>query len=281
VFFRLAGITSIIGDQDGLPVAESARGTPLPYVDHEADRLLKRLARCGIPVPPPGQGCMDLRLTPQEVGSAQDWLASRRGSVAGELLVAIAPGSRAPSKVWPAERYVALGRVLIEELSALPIVFGGREDQLLGDLLIRAWGRGANAAGELTVRQTAAALANCCLYVGNDTGTMHLAAAVGTPCVAVFSAQDLPGRWHPYGTGHYVLRSVVPCEGCHLRECVKFDLRCLKQIEVSEVASICRAALSENRRPSLTAPMSTTAPGCGDAGTTNLSQQPSPLQRDN
>ena len=63
---------------------------------------------------------------------------------------------------------------------------------------------------------------------------MHLAAAVGTPCVAIMSALDWPGRWVPYGQGHIVLRRSVPCEGCLLKVCDKEGMRCLKEIEIDE-----------------------------------------------
>jgi ADP-heptose:LPS heptosyltransferase len=85
------------------------------------------------------------------------------------------------------------------------------------------------------VRQAAAALSICRLYIGNDTGTMHLAAAVGTKCIAIFSARHFPECWYPYGLGHIVLRRRVPCEGCTVFECNEHDNLCLKLIQVKDV----------------------------------------------
>src|SRR5205085_2524024 len=107
----------------------------------------------------------------------------------------------------------------------------------------RAWGTGTSAAGLLDVRTAAAVLARCRLFVGNDTGTLHLAAAAGTPCVGVFAAQDWPGRWQPYGLGHTVLRRPVPCEGCRLTVCTREGMRCLREITVEDVLAACRATL--------------------------------------
>jgi ADP-heptose:LPS heptosyltransferase len=90
-------------------------------------------------------------------------------------------------------------------------------------------------------------LERCALYVGNDTGTMHLAASVGTPCVAIFSARDNPGKWEPTGPGHIVLRHEVPCAGCMLETCVDNDLECLKAISVDEVLAAIGGRLERTR----------------------------------
>jgi ADP-heptose:LPS heptosyltransferase len=76
------------------------------------------------------------------------------------------------------------------------------------------------------------------LYLGNDTGTMHLAASVGTPCVAIFSALDLIGRWHPFGTENEVFRRSVECEGCFSPTCFNKN-KCLDLISAGEVYEAC------------------------------------------
>jgi ADP-heptose:LPS heptosyltransferase len=225
LFFRLAGIRHFIGHQGFQSLPSVNPGDPLPRMEHEADHLLNRLAASGVPVPRPGEGSLDLALTQDEQLAADRWLDSHpaRGN---ERRVAICPGSKWASKVWPEPYYAELGRRLIAELDVDPVVFGGPEDAAVAERLIGGWGRGSCAAGALSVRQSAAALRRCDLYVGNDTGAMHLAAAVGTPCVAVFSAQDWPGRWYPYGPGHTILRRSVSCEGCLLSVCTEQGLRC-------------------------------------------------------
>jgi len=244
LFFRLAGMRRVIAGLgfESLPARDSEGH--LPAVAHEADHLLQRLSLSGIRVPADGQANIDLELTEVEHQHANKWLRQHApAQPTTKCLVGFGPGSKWPSKIWPEERFVALGQKLIQTRNVFPIVFGGPEDRELGARLLGAWGRGANAAGELPVRQAAAALARCELYVGNDTGTMHLSAAVGTPCVVIMSAQDWPGHWNPYGTAHTVLRRSVPCEGCLLRVCEEEAMRCLKEIGVEEVVEACKGLL--------------------------------------
>jgi ADP-heptose:LPS heptosyltransferase len=75
---------------------------------------------------------------------------------------------------------------------------------------------------------------------------MHLAAAAGTPCVAVFSARDWPGAWYPYGVEQRVFRTAIECEGCYLNECVARQNECLSRISVEQVLAGCEGLL-ENR----------------------------------
>jgi len=240
-FFRLAGIRTVIGNEGFEPLEPLT--SPLPEVKHEADHLLSRLAKSGIPVPPPGEAKIDLTLSIEERRTADSWLSEHAPARSLGELVGFGPGSKWPSKVWPEERFAELGCGLIQERNIHPIVFGGPEDRDPADRLIGIWGKGTNAAGVLSPRQAAAALSRCAMYVGNDTGTMHLAAAVATPCVVVMCAQDWPGHWNPYGEGHVVLRRSLPCEGCFLKVCITEGMRCLKEIEVDEVKQACRRIL--------------------------------------
>jgi len=134
---------------------------------------------------------------------------------------------------------------LIKKNAVWPVVFGGSEDVGLGNRLLSAWGCGYNAAGKLSLRGSAAALKHCALLLTNDTGTMHLGAAVDVPCVAVFSSRAAPGIWEPLGGGHRVLRSDIECEGCGLVECVERKMECLQRITTEEVLEQCVDVLKE------------------------------------
>jgi heptosyltransferase-3 len=248
LFFRLAGIKTVIGER-GCGMPHKTAGSPLPLAEHEVDHLLHRLALSGIVVPGPTQADLDLGLTSEEREAAELWLSKQLPDVDDRVLVGFGPGSKWPSKVWPEERFMEVGRRLIEDRDVYPIVFGGPEDRPISQHLTAAWGRGSVAAGALNPREAAACLARCVLYVGNDTGTMHLAAAVGTYCVAIMSALDWPGRWVPYGNGHVVLRQYVPCEGCLLKVCDKEGMQCLKLISVDEVFAACTNILSRREIP--------------------------------
>lgn len=214
----------------------------------EADALLERLRLDGLPVPVSGEGCMDLRITESERQRARDWWRQKVDSRPGPNgWVAICTGAKFTSKIWPWERYAAVVRLLVEKQGLFPVIIGGREDREGGEKLLSKWGTGLCAAGELSVRESAALMEGARFYLGNDTGVMHLAAAVGKPCVGIFSSRDWPGIWEPYGVGHKVLRFEVPCSGCELMVCDK-DLQCLRGIEVQQVYDACVAVLKEQEQ---------------------------------
>jgi ADP-heptose:LPS heptosyltransferase len=98
-------------------------------------------------------------------------------------------------------------------------------------------------ATRLRFLELADLLRHCIFYLGNDTGPMHVAVAVGTRCVGVFSAHNPLGTWHPYGDNHIVLRRNIACQNCYLSTCVGKGLRCLTEIGVEEVWSACQRML--------------------------------------
>ena len=105
---------------------------------------------------------------------------------------------------------------------------------------------GADLAGETDLLQLAAVLEHCRLLVTNDTGTMHVAAAVGTPVIALFGPTD-PGVTGPWGEGHTVVKQEVNCSPCLKRLCPT-DHRCMKGITVDSVEQIINDRLRNARR---------------------------------
>jgi ADP-heptose:LPS heptosyltransferase len=162
-------------------------------------------------------------------------------------LVAMGPGSKMPAKKWFLERYVEVARrILDSRQEAAVVILGGPEDRVDGEALVAALPgrRLINLAGETTLQGSAAILERCDLYVGNDTGTMHLAAVMGVRCVALFTSRDNPGKWLPVGSGHRILRRELPCSGCMLENCVEMKMRCLAEISVDEVWQAVSEALA-------------------------------------
>ncbi|MFC1589027.1 glycosyltransferase family 9 protein [Pseudomonadota bacterium] len=156
-------------------------------------------------------------------------------------IIVIGPGSKMPAKQWPQEYFELLGKKLLHEYPQLQlIILGGKEDSSVGEYLSDAWGRRSyNLAGKLSIYGSATLLAKSILYVGNDTGTMHLAAMAGAPCLALFSARDYPGKWWPYGEQHRVLRRKVECEGCMSHVC-EYGNKCLKEIKPEDVFEVAK-----------------------------------------
>ncbi len=100
-----------------------------------------------------------------------------------------------------------------------------------------------NLCGRLTPRESAAAFARARLFVGHDSGPMHLAAAVGTPCVAIFAARNLPRQWFPYGSGHRILYHRVECAGCGLETCIEQQKKCILSITADEALTAIHSSL--------------------------------------
>jgi len=250
LFFRFAGIRTVIGaafiKENNLPL-EIPR--PVPRVEKEGDFLMRMLRESGV-VDPQLPFDSSLALTEDERNASRRWMQSKETADIDVPRIAVGPGSKWESKIWAEERYRSVVGRLIENYDVMPVIFGGPEDKEKGNRLIDQWGRGANAAGELDVRGAAAAIEECDLYLGNDTGTMHLAAAVGTPCIAIFSAIDWVGRFEPFGDHNVVFRRSVECEGCHSPVCLNVNHRnkCLDLIEADDVFDACVDVLERQDR---------------------------------
>ncbi len=250
-FFRLCGIReALCVDHLSNNLLEFPTNAPLAAVQYEGDFILDSLASEGVPV---GGGKVEFPLKSGfgDQTAALKWWEDQ--FMHGERpesfsVLGVGPGSKWPSKVWSEEKYekTVAQLLALEDHNLFPVVFGGPEDREKGKRLISSWGKGLCAAGSLNVREAAGAMTFCDLYLGNDTGTLHMAAAAGVPCVAVFAAIDYPGRWEPPGSEHRIFRKKVPCEGCHTPDCFNNHL-CLEEIGVEEVVSACRRILDEQK----------------------------------
>jgi len=181
-----------------------------------------------------------LRLTHRHREFATRWLA-RHGD-AGRGHVAACVTAKTEAQRWPVENYVRVLEGLLERHAIAPILLGAESDRPLHEQIIHRLGAGASAAGN-AVLDNAALLEHCRFYLGNDTGAMHLAAALGIRCVAVFSARNLRGSWNPLGEGHVVHEAPVPCSGCGLSRC-RLDVQiCFAEIRWEDVLASCEQQL--------------------------------------
>jgi len=213
---------------------------------HVADKLIDILRPLCLPLPSPGQGALQVNITTQEVSEVNAWL-QRTGAVnAPKPWIAFGPWSNMQAKQWPVGRFTDLALRLKRMVGGTPFVFGGVQEESKTRDLIQSWGFGVPAAGFLNVRQGIALLQRCQLYVGNDSGPMHMAASAGIRCVAIFSSRDKPRLWEPYGNGHIVFRREVACQGCMLHECVSRHNYCINDISVKEAVEACISILDES-----------------------------------
>ena len=197
-------------------------------------------------VAPPADWVPRLRLSAadREAGAA---LVERTGLPGDGPLVGLFPGAEfGPSKRWPWRRFAELAQGLRRRLpgAGILIVVGPRETWL-GVRVHEESGHVHPLAGpDLDLRGLARLLAALDVLVTNDSGPMHLAAAVGVPCVALFGPTD-PHRTAPAGDGHDVLYTDRWCSPCFRRRCPLLHHRCLKDIGVESVLAAAAAAAGE------------------------------------
>ncbi len=233
------GITGI--DGQSAPNLRDAAGELL-VLPRECDRLLRVVEASGVSPSPPF-------LTPPP--AAENKAAELLRPFAGRRLVAIGPGSKMPAKKWFLDRYLAVARRIVDRSpNAALVIFGAREDRAEGDQFVAAVGpdRALNLSGATDIIESAAALARCAFYVGNDTGTMHLAAVMGLPCVAVFTSRENRDVWAPWGDSHTILRRELGCSGCMLERCEVERMRCLDLISTEDVWAAVEPHLRAPRR---------------------------------
>lgn len=261
-FFRLCGISRQIGvplteamDQpqreDGRGLSHiGAPGFPIPEIpftlEPEAARLARNLAALG-DADLESQAAWDLHLTAAERAKAATMLAP----AGNRPILAVSVGTKVQAKDWGRENWRALLTRLVGLLPEHALVLAGVESESdASEFAAALWGEQAsgpviNLCGKLTPRESAAAFERSRLFLGHDSGPMHLAAAVGTPCVAIFAARNIPRVWFPYGAQHRVLYHRTDCWGCGLETCLIERKRCLTGIGVDEVVRAVEASLAE------------------------------------
>jgi ADP-heptose:LPS heptosyltransferase len=159
----------------------------------------------------------------------------------------VSAGAKISSKDWGQENWQRLLGRLSEETASLGVglvLIGAKDEYQLSEWVSSGWdGEKVNLCGATNPRVAASVISKAVLFLGHDSGPMHLAAAVGTPCVAVFSAQNKPGEWFPHGSQHAVLYHKTDCYGCRLATCPLSEKICMTSITVEEVLTAARTQL--------------------------------------
>ncbi len=192
------------------------------------------------PGPPPHQveHYLDLaRSLGAEAARGAIALASSSTDLAESRRIGLCPGAEyGPAKRWLPERFAAVAG----EIEGDSVLFGTPKDAEIGAEIAQALGpKCQNLIGQTTLAQLIEELRKCRLLLTNDTGTMHLAALLGVPVVAIFGSTE-PSLTGPLGANHKVVRQQVECSPCFLREC-PLDFRCMKAVGVDEVVRAVRA----------------------------------------
>lgn len=215
---------------------------------HEVERNLDVLRCLGGSVQ---EDRLELWLGPEDEVSAEQCLQSHRVQP-GDLVIAFGPGAGSPTRMWPLANFLELGEWLSKQDHARILVIGGKGEEPLGQALRRQLGETViNVVGQTTLRQAGALLKRCQLFVGNDAGPMHLAAAAGVPVVEISChPQDgdplhynSPRRFGPWGVPHRILQPETAREPCS-KGCLAGQAHCIASIGIGQVKEAMLAALS-------------------------------------
>jgi heptosyltransferase-3 len=204
---------------------------PVPGVQHRIDRDLEALKPIGIQ---PGSKDLQLWLTPEEANSA-DQLLDQLDVQRSQSIVLLQPGARYWFKAWPPERFAELTDRLMSQYGCHVLIGGGDQDiDLAQQIQQMAKSRPIIMAGHTTIKQFAAIAKKSALFIGSDSGAMHIATAVDTPVVALFGPSD-PREWGPRGGPAEVIYKGVDCRACFHPTCQRGEQNCMQLITIDEV----------------------------------------------
>jgi heptosyltransferase-3 len=237
LFLRASGVKV-----EGLSAQDATAAQPPRYLpklqlyEHEMQRLARAipaLRDCGVMHP----RSRSLHLTDAEKGEFEAATESSRA----RYTLAVSLGTKCDVNHWGVENW----RQLVRRLDAdgafdRLLLIGSQDEHAECEVVRREWmGTSFNLCGRLTMRQSAAAIAAAHLFIGHDSGPMHVAAAVGVPIVAVFSARNLPGIWFPLSERRQVHYTSMECMGCGRMRCEDRQKACIRAITVDEVHASC------------------------------------------
>ncbi len=224
LFFRLCGFRRIIGAPIKKDLSRSRVDPATGFIEQECSRLARTLSQLGV-IDLDDRSNWDLRLTDEERGAGAKVVAAFKG----RPFIAINMGGKSAQNHWGEDNW----RRLFVDLSPTHghyglLIVGAPDDAAPVAKVTESWpGVVVNACGRLAPRESAAAMQRAQLFVGHDSGPMHLAAACGVNCIGLFSGLNPPRKWHPYGVGHRVVHRM---EG-------------IGTIKIDEVAALVREAL--------------------------------------
>jgi heptosyltransferase-2 len=222
---------------------------------HEVDRYLD-VVRC-LGLSPAGLWT-EMQVGKKEQDEASQLLRAN-GLKPDEIIFAVLPGGGKnpgtfmPTKRWPADRFARLIDEMARRFQVKVLLVGGPGDEeVVGSVISQMESRAVNLVGKTTFKQLAAVLQRCRLFIGGDSGPLHIAAAVGTPTVGIFGPSD-PRLVAPRGEKHLAVWKKVSCSPCYwpdtvaaghdFSECGEGSRECMSAIQVEDVLSAIRLQL--------------------------------------
>jgi len=254
--FRSAAIGWFSGSPLLVGFANGREGSPrfysrrvsVPQLDmHAVDRYL--LVAKAVGAVESGEPEFRFRI-PQTDYDEVDRVLSRSGVPPGTSWVAMNVSARWQTKRWPPASFAEVAARLQQEGFGAVVMIGGPDERAdIAEVNRRMKTPAIDLAGATTVGLLPALLSRASLLITNDSGPMHVAAAVGIPIVALFGPTSA-ARTGPYGVGHAVLSGNVPCSPCFSRTCHNtVPLECLTMVSPQQVLAAARAQRSQRMAP--------------------------------
>ncbi len=208
---------------------------------HRLERNLSLLRGLGIPA---GDATLEMWEDNRDRKTALAHL-SRQEALPGTPRIAVHIGAATPSKQWKADDFSMLVQEMMAQFQAEVLLMGGVEEgETARDVLEGLKGPVLNLVGRVSLRQSAALLRTCSVFVGGDSGLGHLAAACGIPVVCLFSGANEPEVWRPWGDRVKVLGARPDCSPCKAQRCSRTDgYFCMDDIRVEDVLEAVRGFL--------------------------------------
>jgi heptosyltransferase II len=240
-----AGIPVRIGfDTDGrtLLLTHPVRRPPGIQQRHQTDYYLQILKGAGLMA---GDSRLELPLAKADRQRAARRLA-QEGIDPIQPLVGLNPSATfGPAKQWPEDRYAALGDWIADRYGAQILIFGGPGDESMGQRISNAMRcRSLNLAGRTELAEAMALIGGLDLFITNDSGLMHVGAALDVPLIAIFGSTN-PVTTGPWGRRSWVVRTDVPCSPCLQPTCRYGHLDCMRRITVARLQQEVAAILGE------------------------------------
>lgn len=242
-FFKSCGIQHLIG----VPYCQDLQENRHLGGDKGYEPEAARLARCLRPlgeVVLDDRQVWDLGLIKAEKEGAEAALKDWPGK---ERFIACSVGTKVDVKNWGADNWAGLFQIFSGKHPGYGLLLiGAAEEYSLSERLAAAWnGPTLNLCGRLSPREAAWAIKPAELFIGHDSGPIHLAACVGLRCVGIFSARNKPGVWFPYGPQHKIIYHQTACYGCNLEVCEKQQKKCITGITIEEVLASLEQVIGE------------------------------------
>jgi len=216
---------------DGPGSLLTTRHTHPEHMMHEVERGLDLVGAVGL-------GTRDLDLVLRVPEDARRQIGQRLSALGTRRpLVVVHPGCSMPARTYPWEMYAEVADLLVERLSATVVLTGSQDERDLVERVRRAMRQDALAvAGDLDFPKFCALIEAADVTITNNTGPMHIAAAVKTPVVALFALTNPPEQWGPWRVPHRQLYHEVPCRLCYSRMCPT-DHACLRLVSPDMVVT--------------------------------------------